>query len=55
MPHGVDNLSQRVNDDAHRDFEYVRYELDITRRTRTAHPHCTLAFTGEPQGGLGTQ
>jgi len=43
-----------VNDDAHRGFEYVRCELDVARRTGTAHPHCVLAFTGGPQGGLGT-
>ena len=26
-----------VNDDKHRGFEYVRSELDVTRRIRAAH------------------
>jgi len=44
-----------LNDSAHRGFEYVRCELDVARRTKTAHPgpHYILAFTGGPQGELG--
>jgi len=42
-----------VNDEIHRDFEYVRSERVLTS-SGTAHICNTLAFPGELRGYIGT-
>ena len=43
-----------VNDDPqHHGFEYVRWELEVTRCIGALCEHNMIAFTGESPGGLG--